>query len=371
MVRHSNGISPCTNAVDAGNSLATTQVLGKRTREDEKSQSSSSLLRFIEHMPRDSGIADPLTQLDLILKQVSDAVYRGFGRYADVPEKWCEAQNFVAGHRGRLHLLLEANFILVYSHCLEKSLGPKQQYIHALRANAGREVLKELKNLCQRDRFAAIKQDPSWSSDMLTYLMFVLKAVLELGDTLHRTETKVMNMRTKVEALQQALCFFIRDLSMSLFGRTSEFATELETLRDGDGVYDRIWKVHSAERLHLAKELGPTRGKGNFYLMNAGSADESIYTSTAKRLVQTLELRESITKKIQPADKDQAIDTFTRSKSIHASLAETFADWYPFRVKTSTARLTSSSSMDHFFNSMGGEPSRPPPGGSKPVVSIH
>lgn len=338
-----------------------TQGTHKRKWSDRaKPDRGLDLLGWIEHMPRDEKLPHALAHLDLIYTQICDRMFSEQSWRSGALEHWRKAQELVFQNRGPLYLLIETNFILTNSYWIEGGLKSDcRVYIQALRAHAGQAVLLELKSLCDRDRMAAIKENVPWSYDMLTYLMLTLKTVLDFGDTVGNTSARATEVREQIPKLQQAICYYIRNLIISLFGEDSPLAKEFSAMNSGDRIYERTWTLLREQRQQLAARLKvtfETHGHHELFHRHLSDLDhQGTYATQSQRLSKSIKKQQKSS--MERTKKDLAISSSLQRTQ--ARLHKMFDEWHPFRPKIKTIDEV------HFLEAtrLGGDPVRISQGG--------
>ncbi|MCJ1310496.1 hypothetical protein MMC25_004160 [Agyrium rufum] len=325
----------------------TVNLTRKRVRPSiDSSESSPSLLESIKDMPLDIDLPKPiytlpepdrpyamhLAQLDRLYQRGLDAVYDGFLKHVRISMDWQKAQSFLFQARQPLYLLPESNSILINNLWIGDALNDKSAHIHRLRAIAGKHVLSDLGAKLERDRLAIIKQDESWCDNMLTYVLLVLKAALELDDSIPNSAQPI-EIKHQFRQLQQALCFYLRELGTAVFCEHSLFLLQLTAKLGSVWVSEDIWTVLSFERARkearcVACEPAEIDGSPGPYkidvtadpnrrrsMISSSSSDESY-----PKLQRTVAGRK--TPKVTP-----------RKARFRISLQENLKDWFPFRSK--------------------------------------
>lgn len=315
------------------------------------------LLRYIEHMPRDKNLPNALAQLDRIYRHICDRMFDAHLLELEASVHRREAQELVFQDRGPLYLLIETNFILTNACWIKGGLDPcRRGYIQALRTHAGEAVLLELKGLCNRDRMAAIKKNVPWSYDMLTYLMLTLKAILDFGDTVGEISPRATEVCEQIPRLQQAICYFIRNLIISLFGTDSPLSKEFNAVDNGDCIYERTWLLLREERQQLATRLKvtfETHGHNeSFHKHLSDLSHQGTYAAQSQRLSKSIKKQQKSTKKRTKKD----LKTSSRLQSTQANLHKIFDKWHPFRPKIEPFDEVSFLEV----TSLGGDPVRRP-----------
>ncbi|KAE8449077.1 hypothetical protein EG329_008665 [Mollisiaceae sp. DMI_Dod_QoI] len=318
------------------------QVLAKRPSAGaELPKLSHSLLGPIEYMPIDVDVREngggSLAQLDLLFTTAMNEAFSKFFNPIGTPQSWCDAQTFVFQHRGPLYLLLESNVILVYSHLIQEALevGDRWKCIHELRAKAGKAVLAELKVLLEREHLAIVRKNLPWCSDLVTYIILVLKAALELGDSIHAVNTE--EIAADIQKLQQALCFFMQDLGSSAFGKQSPFLSEFCVTKEGVSMRETIWAVLAKEKFRTIERSKTSPAEFDFYKTSLSSLNDPEYYDTFEKLL-TSYLDDSLPSSEWPFSKTQRTDSGgksaqrpSRARMIEAGLEEQFQRILPIR----------------------------------------
>jgi hypothetical protein len=220
--------------------------------------------------------------------------------------------------------------------------GNRSKYIHELRANAGRAVLSELKGLLERKHLEIIRENIPWCSDLLTYIILVLKAAFDLGDSIHGADTE--EIKADVQKLQQALCFFMQDLGSALFGQHSPFLTEFRLTRDGVSMRETIWEVLAEEKSYTIarSQTSSLRTKSKFELFKdslSGLNDAQYYAVIAAELRTHLDdplvasSERSSSKMQRTTSGSKRAKSPSRKAKIQASLEVIFHACLPFRHK--------------------------------------
>ncbi|PMD37172.1 hypothetical protein L207DRAFT_585527 [Hyaloscypha variabilis F] len=333
-------------AYGAPNPANRPQVSAKRSSPSaELPKSSPSLLSPIEYMPVDINVrkagGGPLAQLDLLFTTAMNEAFSTFLKPIGVPHAWRDGQNFVLQHRGPLYVLLESNFILANSHLIPNHLeeGNRSKYIHELRAKCGQAVLAELKGLLERRHLAIIMSNIPWCSDLVTYIMLVLKAASELDDSINTANAK--EIKADIHTLQQALCFFMRDLGASAFGARSPFLKQFKLTKNGVSMGEAIWAVLSKEKSRTLERLTassftPNTSLNLFKDSLSGLDNEQFYAVLWEHLRTHLDNPSSIsssTKMQRAASGAKHAKSPSRIANIQACLEVIFHVVLPFRRK--------------------------------------
>lgn len=134
-------------------------------------------------------------------------------------DQWIVERSSLSPHRHDLFLLLATNLHLAYLPGSRRYSLPGEETtddnlltepVYRWRSRIGKEVLKRLHIMLTRDRLAKVNNHRGWCIVYLTYLLLVLKAVLESTHVKGKTDA---SPRT----LERTLCFYIQQLGKNNF----------------------------------------------------------------------------------------------------------------------------------------------------------
>jgi hypothetical protein len=219
---------------------------------------SPDLLDALNGMPTGWGAATPKKYLDKVL-------YQRVLEFALLPEA-VTARCFVTKVACPLYLFLEANTVLLYQGVIRHRLQGRLDHIQKLRASASAIVFSQLEQLLGRNEISRIKKaGVTACTDVITVLCLVLEAVLDFGNQPISSPTpqdpsQSGHRDAMRESLEQLLCFYIHDVSSSVFPSGSSFFHTFGMRRGRAFVRSDFW-----EKFQLCKEeldSGSEWGKG-------------------------------------------------------------------------------------------------------------